>query len=68
MTPTLDSLSLTEEERAAAREEIQRRAYRKWEEAGRPSGNDLRFWQDAEREWIAYCYVPDRELAVSEHG
>jgi hypothetical protein len=32
------------------KEEVRRLAYAKWEAAGRPSGNDLAFWVEAERE------------------
>jgi hypothetical protein len=31
-------------------DEIRRRAYLKWEAAGRPSGDGLPFWVEAERE------------------
>lgn len=31
-------------------EEIQVRAYQKWEAAGRPAGDGLKFWLEAERE------------------
>ena len=31
--------------------QIQRRAYRLWEEAGRPGGDGVRFWVEAEHYW-----------------
>jgi hypothetical protein len=31
-------------------EAIRQRAYQKWEAAGRPEGNDMKFWLEAERE------------------
>jgi hypothetical protein len=31
-------------------EEIRVRAYQKWEAAGRPAGDGMRFWLEAERE------------------
>lgn len=64
MCPTLDTLELTEEELRAAREEVQRLAYLKWEGAGCPRRADSRqFWCDAEQEWIDFYYVPDRYAA-----
>jgi hypothetical protein len=36
--------------RPASADDIRRRAYRKWEEAGRPPGDGTRFWLEAERE------------------
>ena len=61
MCLTLDTLELTEEEINAAREEVQRLAYFKWEQAGCPHDADPReFWYEAEREWIEFNYVPDR--------
>jgi hypothetical protein len=33
-------------------DEIQRRAYRKWQAAGRPGGDCTRFWLDAEQELL----------------
>jgi len=32
---------------------IRLRAYQKWEAAGRPGGDGLRFWLDAERELLS---------------
>ena len=58
--PTLDTLFLTEDERRAARAQIQKMAYYKWQEAGCPADNGLRFWCEAELEWIEYYYVPSR--------
>ena len=62
----LESLELTEEERVLARKQVEKLAYRKWQEAGCPRRNPLDFWQIAEREWISLYYVPNRELAICE--
>jgi hypothetical protein len=37
-TPTLNS--------------IRERAYQKWQAAGRPMGNNVRFWEEAEQELL----------------
>ena len=60
MTPCLDSLVLTEDELQVAREQIEKLAYFKWQAAGSPDDATLTFWREAELEWIAYQYVPDR--------
>lgn len=66
MTPPgelhLELLLLTEAELQAAREKVQEMAYQKWQEAGRPEDEALAetFWNEAEREWIQYYYVPKR--------
>ena len=65
MFPNLEALELTDQERSLAREEIRRRAYAKWQAGGCPHDDSLHFWNEAEREWIAFCYVPDRELATA---
>jgi hypothetical protein len=36
-----------------AEEEIRKCAYRKWEMAGRPEGDGVRFWIEAEKELAA---------------
>lgn len=59
--PTLECLRLSPAQRDKAEEEIRRRAYLKWEEAGCPSGCDQQFWSEAELEWIEFCYVPARD-------
>ena len=56
----LDQLLLKEDELKAAREQVQEIAYRKWQERGCPQNDSLSFWLEAEFEWIAYYYVPDR--------
>ncbi len=33
-------------------QEIRVRAYQKWEAAGKPCGNDLKFWLEAEQELV----------------
>jgi hypothetical protein len=60
MKPRLDVLNLTDETRDAAEKEIEKLAYSKWEQAGCPTGADLKFWIAAEREWIEYQYTPQR--------
>jgi len=55
------SLELTEVEMDVARREIERLAFEEWERAGRPDADPVLFWQAAERRWIAFRYVPDRE-------
>jgi hypothetical protein len=51
---------LTDEEREAARDQVRRMAYAKWQEAGCPKNRDLEFWSAAELEWMEYYYVPHR--------
>jgi hypothetical protein len=41
--PPCQGLSVSEEE-------IRKLAYQKWEAAGKPPGNGVNFWQEAERE------------------
>ena len=60
--PSLDSLLLTEDELQAAKRQVEEMAYRKWCDAGRPEDNEIRFWCEAELEWIEYYYVPDRNF------
>ena len=60
MHPCLDSLILTDEELKAARKHVQEMAYFKWKAAECPEDDALRFWLEAELEWIEYYYVPDR--------
>jgi len=33
-------------------ENIRLRAYKKWESAGKPAGDDVTFWQEAEQELL----------------
>ena len=35
-------------------------AYFKWQDAGSPDEDPIKFWREAELEWIEYYYVPDR--------
>ena len=65
--PSLDTLVLTDDEREAARKTIEENAYYKWQAAGSPSNDALRFWAEAEFEWIEYCYIPDR-YPCENHG
>lgn len=60
MVPALDDLDLTPAERAKAEECVREMAYCHWKRAGCPPGQDLRFWSEAEQEWIQYQYVPHR--------
>lgn len=60
MQPSLDSLILTPDELHAAKEQVRRMAYLKWQAAGCPPNEALRFWLEAELEWIEYRYIPDR--------
>lgn len=63
----LESLELEAQHLDAARQAVRKMAYQKWELAGRPAGDGTPFWLEAEREWIEYCYVPDRcDLLSSE--
>ena len=36
--------------KTASHQEIGKRAYQKWEAAGKPKGHDLKFWLEAQRE------------------
>lgn len=58
--PCLELLLLTEEELETAKRQVQEIAYFKWQESGCPEEESLKFWEEAEREWIEYNYVPDR--------
>src|SRR5690349_12519051 len=62
MCPTLETLDLTSEQRAAAREAVGRLAYQNWLDAGQPCGADVDCWLKAEQQWIAQNYVPPRPL------
>lgn len=68
MDVTLDSLRLNQEHLQAARDEIRRNAYFKWQRAGSPEGDPLRFWREAEHEWMEYQYVPDRPYDATENA
>jgi hypothetical protein len=59
----LGTLELTAEEQEQAHAEIEHLAFDDWCKAGRPECSSLDFWLEAERKWIAFQYVPDRELA-----
>ncbi len=60
MTPSLDTLLLTEDELEIARRQVRDMAYRKWQAAGCPDDAGTKFWLAAEQEWIAFFYVPAR--------
>ncbi len=59
---TLENLELRPARLEAARDEIRRNAYFKWQAAGCPSEDPLRFWREAELEWIEFEYVPERSF------
>lgn len=65
-TPDLEALYLTNDELAAAKKEIQKMAFCKWADAGRPKNSSRDFWREAQLEWIEYRYVPDRYAAETE--
>lgn len=60
MAISLESLELDEARLQAARDEIQQNAYYKWQKAGCPQEDSLKFWREAEYEWIEFRYVPSR--------
>lgn len=62
----LESLELTDDELQRAREAIRQMAYDNWLMAGMPSGDGIKFWAQAEREWIEHCYVPHRAFEFEE--
>ena len=64
--PSIDELILTKDELRNAREQVQQMAYFKWLDAGRPLGDELQHWLEAELEWIEYFYVPDRFIVDEE--
>ena len=64
--PQLDTLILTEEEYQIAQAHIRDAAYFQWIGAGCPLDRCIDFWLAAEREWIEYCYVPDRYASPEE--
>jgi hypothetical protein len=70
MTVTLESLQLDEAQLQACKEAVRKLAYFKWLEAGCPQHSELEFWVQAERDWIAHCYVPRRapEQSHAESG
>ena len=63
MDQCLDLLQLTDNELMTAKQQVRESAYFKWKAAGCPEGDSLRFWLEAELEWVEYCYVPDRYRA-----
>jgi hypothetical protein len=56
----LPTLELTSDELERAQAEVRQRAFEEWIKAGCPECDSLEFWVKAEREWIAFRYVPDR--------
>jgi hypothetical protein len=61
---TLDCLVLSRARREAARDEIRKNAYFKWVDAGRPVEDPLKFWREAELEWIEFKHIPEQEIAL----
>ncbi len=53
----LESLFLREDELQTARKHVQEIAYAKWQAAGCPKDGALKFWREAELEWIEYYYA-----------
>ncbi len=45
--------------------EIVRRAYELWEQAGKPDGQDQRFYHQAERE-LTEAAAPDTDMHIAE--
>jgi hypothetical protein len=62
MCISIETLEMTEQERAACINLIREMAYFNWLDAGQPEGRELDCWLKAERHWIEYDYVPRREL------
>ncbi len=62
MSVTLETLEMTCEDLQRAREAVRKLAYFKWLEAGCPNDCDRLCWVQAEQDWIAHNYVPDRSL------
>ena len=60
--PCLDLLQLTADELKSAKQAVREMAYLKWQAAGCPDNQSLRFWLEAELEWVEYRYVPDHDL------
>ncbi len=46
--------------KSASRQDIGDRAYQKWEAAGKPTGKDLKFWLEAQRELSR----PKQQMAI----
>jgi hypothetical protein len=44
------SLTVPAQVKSISQEEIGKRAYQKWEAAGKPMGKDLKFWLEAQHE------------------
>jgi hypothetical protein len=61
MSLSLETLELLPEELEAVKEKVRRLAYRHWEAAGSPPNEALRFWLQAEQEWIEHEYTPHRD-------
>lgn len=60
MVTDLSCLEMSEARREEARQEIQKMAYFKWVDAGCPECDPLKYWREAELQWIGSEYVPDR--------
>ena len=60
--PSLNLLQLTEDELEMAQQTVREMAYLKWQAAGCPEDQSLKFWLEAELEWVEYRYVPDHDV------
>jgi hypothetical protein len=49
---TPENAAIPDRSRSVSEKEISRRAYLKWEAAGKPKGNDSRFWLEAKEELL----------------
>ena len=54
----------TKSQPAPSADEIRRRAYRIWEEEGRPHGRDAEHWSRAERETAESAERPERSAVA----
>ena len=57
--PNIESLLLTPEELVSAKKEIEKLAFRLWENAGSPELAERDFWLEAHVEWFETSYVPN---------
>jgi hypothetical protein len=60
----LDTLELIPEELDRAKQRVRALAYAKWQAAGRAFDGSLKFWLEAERQWIEHEYTPHRDDTV----
>ena len=60
--PSLELLQLMEDELNVAKQTVREMAYFRWQAAGCPDNQSLRFWLEAELEWVEYQYDPDHDV------